>query len=103
MHHRRVVILIDFPSLGTDACAVPVLSPTEAAQLHGSLHPMPHPELSRMSPPPLQDEIKTLNPGKHTVDILRELGLSEEDIRRLVAEGALGREAREPERPKLKL
>lgn len=88
---------------GTDACAVPVLSPTEAAQLHGSLHPMPHPELSRISPPSLQDEIKTLNPGKHTVDILRELGLSEVDIRRLVAEGALGKEAREPERPKLKL
>lgn len=56
-----------------------------------------------MSSPPLQDEIKTLNPGKHTVDILRELGLSEEDIRRLVAEGTLGKEAREPERPKLKL
>jgi alpha-methylacyl-CoA racemase len=56
-----------------------------------------------MSPPTFQDEIKLLNPGKHTVDILRELGLSEEDIRQLVAEGALGKEAREPERPKLKL
>ncbi|KAG1750182.1 CoA-transferase family III [Suillus lakei] len=88
---------------GTDACAVPVLSPTEAAQLHGSLHPMPHPELSRTPPSPLQDEIKTLDPGKHTADILRELGLSEEDMRQLVTEGALGKEARELERPKSKL
>lgn len=88
---------------GTDACAVPVLSPTEAAQLHGSLYPMPHPALSRTSPSPLQDEIKTLNPGKHTADILRELGLSEEDMRQLVTEGALGKEARELESPKSKL
>lgn len=88
---------------GTDACAVPVLSPTEAAQFHGSLHPMPHPELSRTSPSPLQDEIKALDPGKHTADILRELGLSEEDMRQLVTEGALGKEVRELERPKSKL
>ncbi|KAG1870633.1 CoA-transferase family III [Suillus subalutaceus] len=88
---------------GTDACAVPVLSPTEAAQLHGSPYPVPHPALSRTSPSPLQDEIKTLDPGKHTADILRELGLSEEDMRQLVTEGALGKEARELERPKSKL
>ncbi|KAG1905304.1 CoA-transferase family III domain-containing protein [Suillus fuscotomentosus] len=98
------VLLINLPSLGTDACAVPVLSPTEAAQLHGSPYPVPHPELSRTSPSPLQDEIKILDPGKHSVDILRELGLSEEDMRQLVAEGALGKEARElVERSKSKL
>lgn len=88
---------------GTDACAVPVLSPTEAAQFHGSLHPIPHPELSRTSSSSLQDEIKILDPGKHTADILRELGLSEEDTRQLVTEGALGKEARELERLKSKL
>lgn len=88
---------------GTDACAVPVLSPTEAAQFHGSLHPIPHPELSRTSSSPLQDEIKILDPGKHTADILRELRLSEEDMRQLITEGALGKEARELERLKSKL
>ncbi|KAG2133640.1 CoA-transferase family III [Suillus bovinus] len=89
---------------GTDACAVPVLSPAEAAQLHGSLYPMPHPEFSRTSPSSLpQNEIKTLDPGKHTADILRELGLSEKDMRQLVTEGALGKEARELERPKSRL
>jgi alpha-methylacyl-CoA racemase len=88
---------------GTDACAVPVLSPAEAAQLYGSLYPIPHPEFSRTSPPPLQDGIKTLDPGKHTADILRELGLSEEYIRQLITEGALGKEVRELERSKSKL
>ncbi|KAG2140068.1 CoA-transferase family III [Suillus clintonianus] len=88
---------------GTDACAVPVLSPTEAAQLLGSLYPKPHPELSRTPPLLLQDEIQTLDPGKHTADILKELGLSDEEMRQLVTEGALGKEARELERPKSKL
>jgi len=88
---------------GTDACAVPVLSPAEAAQLYGSLYPIPHPEFSRTSPPPLQDGITTLDPGKHSADILRELGLSEEYIRQLITEGALGKEVRELERSKSKL
>jgi len=88
---------------GTDACAFPVLSPKEAAQLHGSPHPMPHPELSRTPPSPQQDRVGTLDPGEHTVDILRELGLSQEEMRRLAIEGALGQEVRYLERPKSKL
>ncbi|KAG0694798.1 CoA-transferase family III [Suillus ampliporus] len=102
-HGKNVLVLIDLPPLGTDACAVPVLSPTEAAELHGSLHPTPHPELSRAPSLHLQDEIKTLDPGKHTTEILKELGLSEEEMRQLGIDGALGNEAQELERPKSKL
>ncbi|KAG1733644.1 CoA-transferase family III [Suillus paluster] len=87
---------------GTDACAVPVLSPTEAAQFYG-LHPMPHPELSRTPPSHLRDEITTLDPGKHTADILKELGLSEEKMRQLAIDGALGKEAQALKLPKSKL
>jgi alpha-methylacyl-CoA racemase len=94
---------LTLPLLGTDSCAVPVLSPDEAAQLHESPQPIPHPELSRTSLSPPQDKIKTLEPGEHTTDILKELGLSQEEMRQLAIEGVLGEEARDLELPKSKL
>jgi len=64
---------------------------------------MPHPELSRTPPSPLQDKLKTLDPGMHTGDILKELGFSEEEMKKLATEGALSEEARKLEHPKSKL
>lgn len=64
---------------------------------------MPHPELSRTPPSLLQDKIKTLDPGEHTAGILTELGYSQEEMRQIIIEGALGGEARDLERLKSRL
>jgi len=74
----------------SDACVVPVLSPEEAArEAHGSI-PTPHPVLSEAHPRQLK-EFTILNPGQDTIEILRELGYSDDKIRHLVRSGALGR------------
>lgn len=76
----------------TDSCAVPVLSPSEAAELSSEEVPLPHPSLSRTSPrkiaerpgrPPL------LPTGEHTEEILDEFGIVASEKAALVAEGAL--------------
>ncbi|KAG6331500.1 hypothetical protein ID866_7587 [Astraeus odoratus] len=79
---------------GSDACAVPVLTPEEAGHLDpsGSLRPAPHPRLSRTPPLP-QDLAKsniTLEPGTHTEAVLVEIGLSAGDIKQLGSQGAFG-------------
>ncbi|KAH7915624.1 CoA-transferase family III [Hygrophoropsis aurantiaca] len=80
---------------GSDACAVPVLSPNEAAEITSSksLQPTLHPELMRTRPSPHSQAIKLLEPGQHTDDILTELGLSCGERRQLALEGALGTQA----------
>ncbi|KAH8101092.1 CoA-transferase family III [Cristinia sonorae] len=83
---------------GTDACAVPVLSPQEAAILAStSASPNPHPTLSRTPARPLPEiqwtapgEQYCLTVGQHTEDILKELGVEGEERARLLREGALG-------------
>ncbi|KAF9532529.1 CoA-transferase family III [Crepidotus variabilis] len=71
---------------GKDACTVPVLSPEEAAGLAGSRFPLPHPLISR---PQTSDSIASfitpplLEPGTHTEDVLKELGLSNHQIQQL--------------------
>jgi len=64
---------------------------------------MSHPELSRTSPSSPMNKIGPLDPGKHTTDILQELGFSQEEMRQLAIEGALGKEVRYLEPPKSKL
>jgi len=82
---------------GTDACFAPVLSPAEATEhAHmsarglfapgGPDQPMPAPRFERAdtplpSPPP--------NPGQHTLDILRDAGLSDAEIETLTASGVV--------------
>lgn len=77
---------------GTDACAVPVLTPTEAGNLDAShsLVPVPHPLVGGRE---LRKDMlavnETLRPGKHTRAILDELGITDEERRRLVQDEAV--------------
>ncbi|KIM52241.1 hypothetical protein SCLCIDRAFT_573572 [Scleroderma citrinum Foug A] len=79
---------------GSDACAVPVLFPEEAAQLdpEGSTRPAPHPHLSRTPALPQggSNPRTLLQPGTHTEEVLLETGLSGEDIKQLASDGAFG-------------
>ncbi|KIJ67100.1 hypothetical protein HYDPIDRAFT_26503 [Hydnomerulius pinastri MD-312] len=91
---------------GSDACAVPVLSPAEAAHQDptGSLRPAPHPHLSRTAPSSLHTGPNTmLEPGTHNEEILAELGLSTVERKQLALEGALGEEMRDKARSNVKL
>ncbi|EJD06906.1 CoA-transferase family III [Fomitiporia mediterranea MF3/22] len=75
---------------GSDACAVPVLSPEEAAKAAGSPIPAPHPILSESQPAPPK-EFTLLKPGQHTEEILNELGISGTTLAELVRSGAIGK------------
>ncbi|KAF8126995.1 CoA-transferase family III [Boletus edulis] len=87
----------------SDACAVPVLTPAEAASIDptGSPRPAPHPQLSRTPAPALASASSVharptiLKPGTHNEAILVELGLSAEERDALVQADALGEEARD--------
>ncbi|KAI0368736.1 CoA-transferase family III [Pilatotrama ljubarskyi] len=82
----------------SDACAVPVLSPEEAAALaagsssRGGSVPVPHPKLERTPSitalPAAADSI--IPRGAHTGEILEELGVDEGQREALLREGALG-------------
>lgn len=98
---------LGFWFLDSDACAVPVLTPTEAALMDpsGSARPAPHPHLSRTpaSSPQAGSPPTVLEPGTHNEAILIELGLSAGERDALVQAGALGEEARDNWKAKTKL
>ncbi|KAG5652777.1 hypothetical protein H0H81_003715, partial [Sphagnurus paluster] len=78
----------------TDACALPVLTPEEArASLpHGAPFPPTHPQIVGSSHPSVirSSAAKTvLKTGKHTEEILKELGVSEAEKQKLISDGAL--------------
>jgi len=78
--------------MGTDACAVPILTPEEANNLESSQSsfPLPHPKISSSNAEVNVDSSAIeLSPGKHTEDILRELGLTNSEYQRLVQDGAI--------------
>ncbi|RDB26373.1 Alpha-methylacyl-CoA racemase [Hypsizygus marmoreus] len=85
---------------GTDACALPVLTPKEAlaSEPVGSQFPMAHPKISGSQPLKAQTgdlgSFKLLDPGSHTNEILAELNYSEKERNGLALDGALGEEAR---------
>ncbi|KAH0832954.1 CoA-transferase family III domain-containing protein [Lanmaoa asiatica] len=83
----------------SDACAVPVLTPAEAASIDptGSPRPAPHPQLSRTpaSSPHAGSATTILEPGTHNEAILIELGFSAEERNTLIQTGALGEDARD--------
>ncbi|KAI4521237.1 CoA-transferase family III [Schizophyllum commune Loenen D] len=77
----------------TDACAVPVLSPEEAAHRYTAV-PKSHPSVD--DPRPVSDlSASFVHPGAHTEEILQEYGITPEDRERLRRDHALdGRGAR---------
>lgn len=94
--------------VGTDACALPVLTPKEARSLEptGASFPLAHPQvegskLPRLAPAHLNPF--GLIPGEHTREILEELKLNESQVRQLALDGALGDEARLSLHPSHKL
>lgn len=100
---------------GSDACALPILSPSEAALLASQTElaawdaaiPMPHPVLSQTAAQSVQvsdaskpdstavlveDQEGWLEPGRHGTDILADiLGMNLQDIRDVILAGALGK------------
>ncbi|KAF7790543.1 hypothetical protein EIP86_001499 [Pleurotus ostreatoroseus] len=84
-----------------DACAIPVLSPAEAAKQatasssnQTSTTPTPHPQLSRTparTEQMLSPTTFILSPGQHTDQILEEIGVTTTERRQLTADGAFGR------------
>ena len=87
--------------LGSDACTFPVLTPLESSKLNssGSLTPAPHPNLERTPAIPLARSFESQPlglkaPGEDTDTILCEIGLTEEERRRLRDDGALGKAIR---------
>ena len=84
--------MTDWWNKDTDACAVPVLSPSEAAELSSEEAPLPHPSLSRTSPRRVAEASNRplLPTGEHTGEILDEFGIVASEKATLKAEGALG-------------
>ncbi|KAF8588277.1 CoA-transferase family III [Ramaria rubella] len=87
---------------GTDSCAIPVLTPAEAAthSTTSSISPQPHPNLLRTPAPAsvpnsaasrMLNSSTILSPGAHTDEILRELRISDAERRELMQEGAVGK------------
>ncbi|KAG9104831.1 hypothetical protein FRC06_008061 [Ceratobasidium sp. 370] len=98
---------------GTDACTVAVLTPSEAARVHGP-DPAPHPNfvdlggdagsglvsLFRPNDAP-SGQPTILPPGTHTFEILRKIGIDTAGIRELQNQGALGQQLDVHPKPKL--
>ncbi|KAH8831751.1 CoA-transferase family III domain-containing protein [Flagelloscypha sp. PMI_526] len=83
----------------TDACAVPVLSPEEAASLalqtYGSPLPIAHPPISSKDPfPPAPETPTVILPGQDTEEVLSAFGMSPQELRTLQASGAFGKSAK---------
>ncbi|KAJ7363982.1 CoA-transferase family III domain-containing protein [Mycena albidolilacea] len=81
----------------TDACAVPILTPEEAAALDLSKSPFPAPHPRIVSQTQRSEKIESvgpeslaLRPGQHTREILAELGLDDAQLEEMVREGAIG-------------
>jgi len=79
--------------MGTDACAVPILTPEEANSLQSSPQsfPLPHPRISSNNAESNSVDSTSIQlpPGKHTEEILRELGFTNIDYQKLVQDGAI--------------
>lgn len=76
--------------LGTNACAVPVLTPKEAATL--SDIPISHPQVSKQPKARqyLDPQSIVIQPGLHTDTVLRDFGIDAGRIQVLKDEGVLG-------------
>ena len=75
---------------GTDACAVPVLTPKEAGKLTSHI-PIFHPQVSEQLKAGQYLDPKIIQPGVHTDEVLQELGINAERIEQLKDEGVFGK------------
>lgn len=79
--------------IGTDACAVPVLTSQEAAKRSSHI-PMPHPQLSSQANMVKSSsdskELITI-PGTHTKEVLRAYGITDARAQWLEEEGVFGK------------
>lgn len=86
---------IPTPFVGTDSCALPVLSPEEAGR-ESSVIPFPHPRLSGVTKQVTKARERAImdypiiNPGSHTVEVLKDFDIKEEHIQKLRREGVFG-------------
>ncbi|KAJ7593029.1 CoA-transferase family III domain-containing protein [Mycena floridula] len=78
---------------GTDACVLPVLTSKEAARLQpsGSEVPATHPQITSTTKISDLSALvpSTIPPGRDTIQILKEIGMKDEDLKRLAADGAI--------------
>jgi alpha-methylacyl-CoA racemase len=79
---------------GTDACALPVLTTEEAAalDLSSSPIPVPHPRIVGQGFETSKHvglQSLALRPGRHTREILTELGLDDAQLEEMVHDGAI--------------
>lgn len=75
--------------LDTDSCVAPVLEPDEASCDGGAPEPAPFLRGSPASASPIAPSEHYLAPGQHTRAVLAELGMSEEAVARLEADGTV--------------
>lgn len=72
---------------------VPVLTPAEASALDPSESelPVPHPHVvaSSTATPSVDDQEMPLSPGRHSKEILMEMGLTDDELKALVSDGAV--------------
>jgi len=77
--------------LGTDACAVPVLTPKEAGKVTSNI-PIFHPQVSKQLEAGEYSDSKiiaSIQPGLHTDVILKDFGFDAGRIKRLKDEGVV--------------
>jgi len=78
---------------GTDACAVPVLTPKEAGKQSSDI-PVAHPQVSIQvqnvgKQPMLKNTV--IKSGTHTIEVLKDYGCDAARVRQLFSEGVFGR------------
>lgn len=79
--------------LGTDACAVPVLTPKEAGKMTSNI-PIFHPQVSKqLSAGQYSNQSNTIQPGIHTDVILKDFGFDAMRIKQLKDEGVVEKDS----------
>jgi alpha-methylacyl-CoA racemase len=80
--------------LGTDACAVPVLTPKEAGKQTSNI-PVTHPQVSDQVQNAGKQPVSkgmVIKSGTHTAEVLQEYGYDAAHVRQLFDEGVVGGE-----------
>lgn len=82
--------------LGTNACAVPILTPKEAGKLTSNKVPIFHPQMSKQlkaGQSYLDPKSLVIQPGLHTDAVLRDFGFDAMRRKQLKDEGVFGKDS----------